>query len=343
MRTLPFRARVFVVTTVGAAAMVLVYQLPIHIPDARVFAVLAITCIGTSVLKLRLPVGKSAANVSVSYTVDFASLLLLGVGPAMLLSMLSACIQSTFRTVRRNPPHRVLFNVATVILTVQVAGLAFDAFGGRLRVTAAGELAVPLASAALAYYLCSTSLVALAVALSAAQPIWSTWRGSFLWTAPGYFVGAIAAAAGTLLFLAGNGWLVPLGAAPVVLTFLSYRVYVERIEAEQRHKQEVERLHAEAVDALRAARESEERYALAARGSNDGLWDWNIATDAFYCSERWKMMIGLPAETPMGRFEDWYRYIHEDDVAIFNRALVQHLEGASPQFQLESQHVVEIQ
>ena len=62
-----------------------------------------------------------------------------------------------------------------------------------------------------------------------------------------------------------------------------------------------------------AVRSSEERYALAAQATNDGLWELDFATGAFYVSERGVELAGLqdcPAER---RFEQWLSRIHPAD------------------------------
>jgi len=91
--------------------------------------------------------------------------------------------------------------------------------------------------------------------------------------------------------------------------------------------------------ALRKARlelrASEERYALAARGANDGLWDWNLLEDVLYVSPRWREMLGEPASDQAGASSLWLERVHAEDLDTVRSALDAHLRGASAHFECE--------
>lgn len=73
--------------------------------------------------------------------------------------------------------------------------------------------------------------------------------------------------------------------------------------------------------ALEALRASEERYALAARAANDGLWDWNLPTGHIYYSPRWKALLGY-SEAELGNTPGvWLDRIHPDEVESIKRQL----------------------
>jgi diguanylate cyclase (GGDEF)-like protein/PAS domain S-box-containing protein len=94
-----------------------------------------------------------------------------------------------------------------------------------------------------------------------------------------------------------------------------------------------ERKRAEA--ALRA---SEERYALASRGANDGLWDWDLVGGDVYFSPRWKEMLG-PGEAEISTHpSEWFRRTHPEDRDRLSMEIVSHLEGMNAHF--ESEHRV---
>ena len=85
-----------------------------------------------------------------------------------------------------------------------------------------------------------------------------------------------------------------------------------------------------------ALRQSEERYALAARGANDGLWDWCLETDRLYFSQRWKSMLGYDNDEVKDTPDDWLLRVHPDDRARVKSELACHRAGDSPEF--ESEH-----
>jgi len=84
-----------------------------------------------------------------------------------------------------------------------------------------------------------------------------------------------------------------------------------------------------------ALRVSEERYALAARGANDGLWDWDLRTNMIYYSFRWKSMLGYDEKNISGHPEEWFRRVHPDDRGEVEAKIAAHLSGRSEHFESE--------
>lgn len=60
-------------------------------------------------------------------------------------------------------------------------------------------------------------------------------------------------------------------------------------------------------------RRSEERFALAAAGANDGLWDWDLRTGQVYFSPRWWQIAGEPENSGEGKLDQWLSRVHPDD------------------------------
>jgi len=82
-------------------------------------------------------------------------------------------------------------------------------------------------------------------------------------------------------------------------------------------------------------RESEERYALSAKGANDGLWVWDLKSGEVYYSERWKSMLGFDEHEIAHLASEWFGRVHRDDVDQLKSDLQLHLEGLTPHFENE--------
>jgi diguanylate cyclase (GGDEF)-like protein/PAS domain S-box-containing protein len=115
-----------------------------------------------------------------------------------------------------------------------------------------------------------------------------------------------------------------LGASDYVTKPIDFPVAIARIETQLWLKQ---------ADA--ALRESEERYALAVRGANDGVWDWSLKDDVLYVSPRWKLMLGLEEHENVSLPEDWLGRIHQEDAARVRSEIAAHLADDTRQFETE--------
>ncbi|MCU1337805.1 MAG: diguanylate cyclase/phosphodiesterase with sensor(s) [Bryobacterales bacterium] len=82
-------------------------------------------------------------------------------------------------------------------------------------------------------------------------------------------------------------------------------------------------------------RYSEERYALAAQGANDGLWDWNLVTNEIYLSSRWKQMLGYTDREIQPDLEEWFGRIHPTDRERVKSQIIARTRGTEPIFASE--------
>jgi PAS domain S-box-containing protein len=65
----------------------------------------------------------------------------------------------------------------------------------------------------------------------------------------------------------------------------------------------------------------EQRYVLALRGSQDGLWEWDLSSDRVRLSPRWKSMLGFESGEISDDRAGWLGRVHEDDRARVEAAL----------------------
>ncbi len=104
--------------------------------------------------------------------------------------------------------------------------------------------------------------------------------------------------------------------AAAILGLLSYIGFGTRMRVEER---------------LLASRE---RFALAAYGANDGLWDWNVVRGVVFYSTRWKAMLGYGPHEIGRTLEDWLGRVHPEDRGALD-ATIAALDGGGAQFQVE--------
>ncbi|MDX1632643.1 MAG: diguanylate cyclase, partial [Thermoanaerobaculia bacterium] len=85
----------------------------------------------------------------------------------------------------------------------------------------------------------------------------------------------------------------------------------------------------------RARRRSEERWALAAEGAHDGLWEWDIPEDTLELSPRWHGLLGFEEGELGETLETWLARVHPRDRPSLEAALEAHLEGEDDHFEHE--------
>jgi PAS domain S-box-containing protein len=228
LRDLPPRARWYILSVIvlaGVVFAVLISRAQItQVVLPLVFLVLLSSL--TAAFKVHFPIA-GGSNMSVSYVIDIASLILLGPHATMIVGAASGWSQSTLNARSGNPLHRTLFNMACLVLTVQAAGQVFQRLGGTASADVSA-IAIPAAAMALTYFFANTVPIAIAIALTTNQNAWKVWKTDFAGSIGNYLLGAAAAVVvAAVIESAGLGLTLLLAAAPLYLTYKVYRAGAE--------------------------------------------------------------------------------------------------------------------
>jgi diguanylate cyclase (GGDEF)-like protein/putative nucleotidyltransferase with HDIG domain len=251
-----FVARAYISLVLLVAAYAVVSQLPhFHSLDSnslQFWVYFAVTIL-TSGMKLRLPM--VMATISVNFLFILVGIAQFSLPEAILIGFAGTLVQCLWKPRVRPRPVQVAFSVASIVLAVAAAHATYH---GRL-ISILGNLhPLLLGSAAFVYFGVNTGLVACVIAATEWKSPWKTWYGTYYWILP-YHLAAASVAWLIVVLSELNKWHAALVLFPMVLfVYRTYRLYLERLEAEKGHIVEMAGLHLRTIEALALAIEAKD-------------------------------------------------------------------------------------
>jgi diguanylate cyclase (GGDEF)-like protein/putative nucleotidyltransferase with HDIG domain len=205
-------------------------------------------------------------RMTLAFAVVCLTLLLQGSQAAILAAAVGALVGSSTRPSQtrwkiqfiRQPLYRLGFNLANCLLAAGTATLAFQAVVQQPSPLSLAPMVGLIVFTAL-YFAINTLGVSLAIAYQQELGWFQVWQENFLWTAPGYFASASAAAGIAAAFRALGSWSLLL-LPPLYIIYYSYRLYMERlhlyaakVQQDLNHIQELNQLNQAVIASLASA------------------------------------------------------------------------------------------
>jgi putative nucleotidyltransferase with HDIG domain len=222
--------------------------------DPVKFVCYLIAALLASSLKVSLP--GIEGTLSVNFLFTLLGILELSLPETLLIGLASTLAQFYWKPARQLKRIQLIFNVSQVTVSSAVAYGAYKLVVIYV-LHAPGPLA--LLVAAITHYGCNTAAMSIIIGLTEDKPFAKVWTNCYLWSFPYYMVGA--AAAGLVNFLNRHiGWQSSLLVLPpIYLMYRSYRLYLEKLETEKRHVEQVSSLHLRTIETLALAIEAKDQ------------------------------------------------------------------------------------
>jgi len=247
-------ATLFILLQVVIGIPLLPYALLHWHPESELrFACFFGVALAASLFKVRLP--GIEATMSANFLFILVGILDLSYPETLLMGCFGGLVQSIWQSKPRPRLIQILFNFANLSISITAANLVFHSkFASHL------GLAWPLllVSASTTYFAINTMSVSGIIALTQRRNPLLVWKECYLWSFPYHLLGAMIAG-GVSLINRAFGWQFAILVLPLVYwMYRSYRIYLDRLEAEKKHTEEIADLHLRTIEALSLAIEAKD-------------------------------------------------------------------------------------
>ncbi len=249
MRAMSAKAKAFLIVNAALGLAVIAYAaVHWHSEDVIRLAAFLLLALIASGFKIHLP------GVNGTMSVVFLFVLVgnveLSLGECLLVGCSATVLQSLWRVRRRPRPVQIAFNVLSWAYAIGASYLVYQSLG---TLSFARSIFLPLASSALTFFVVNTVPVAIIIGLTERKNFRQIWSECYFWSFPYYLLGA--AIAGIITMTDRSfGWAMIFLLLPVgYLIYRSYRLYLDRLEDEKKHVEEMASLHLRTIEALAAA------------------------------------------------------------------------------------------
>lgn len=221
--------------------------------DLLRFACYLAVAIAASVFKVRLP--GIEATMSANFLFVLVGIMDLSYSETILMGTLGGLIQSLWRAKPRPRFIQLIFNFTNLAISIIAAEFVYHSSFAQ---TIGMKWPLLLAAASTTYFFINTMSVSAVIALSESRNPIRVWNECYLWSFPYYLLGALIA--GVISAINHSvGWQVAVLVLPVVYwIYRSYRTYLDRLEAEKKHSEEIAALHLRTIEALSLAIEAKD-------------------------------------------------------------------------------------